>query len=245
MIPVENHNYYALRLLLLTALAIFAAEALLMLLIESWAGELPLLVRVFLDASLLMLCVFPTLYLLVFQEMAAQIRQRCANEQELADLNRNLELLLEERTFREQRASQDLLAEIHQRARAELALGQTLKASRTDREHLSAIMSAVDDGVLVVDGEGQVRLINTAAERLLNSNAYDLLGQPLAAVLMQVVDSAAVDALLKAEGADAMLEFDWARDGGQAETLRLCPGSLVAWEGGAAAALFLRRASLG
>jgi hypothetical protein len=45
-----------------------------MLFLESFGSEMSLLGRTIVDATLLLVCVFPTLYLLAFKEMAEQIR---------------------------------------------------------------------------------------------------------------------------------------------------------------------------
>jgi hypothetical protein len=93
-----------LKLIFLTAAAIFTAEALVMLFFESFGSEMSLLGRTLVDASLLLVCVFPTLYLLVFKEMGEQIRLRHQAEKTQNSWNQSLELMVEERTDRLQKA---------------------------------------------------------------------------------------------------------------------------------------------
>lgn len=111
-----------LKLVVLMAAAIFTAEALVMLLHEALGRHLSLLIRVLLDSSLLMICVFPTLSFLVFREMVEQIRLRHQAEQTQAAWNKNLELMVEERTTSLQRAHEDLFIEVQERTKAAMAL---------------------------------------------------------------------------------------------------------------------------
>ncbi|HSR36370.1 MAG TPA: hypothetical protein VLL73_04240, partial [Desulfurivibrionaceae bacterium] len=73
-----------LRLLLLIAGAVFAAEAAVMLLLL----QLPLSAgtEILLDAALLTLLLFPTLYLFLYQRLAKQLRRHLDYEEELAEL---------------------------------------------------------------------------------------------------------------------------------------------------------------
>lgn len=173
-----------LKLVGLTAAAIFTAEALVMLFIEAWGERLSLPMRVLLDATLLMVCVFPTLYLLVFKEMAEQIRLRSQAEEAQAAWNQSLEVMVEERTGRLQRANEDLLIEVQERAKAAMALRSALNEARRGKEQLRAFINAVPDALLVIDGEWRILVVNQAAEALLSANAYDLLGKSLKAMLL-------------------------------------------------------------
>ena len=59
-----------LKLVFLTAASIFTAEALVMLFLEFFGSEMSLLGRTLVNATLLLVCGFLTLSLLVFKEMA-------------------------------------------------------------------------------------------------------------------------------------------------------------------------------
>lgn len=163
-----------IKLIGLTAAAIFTAEALVMLFLESLGEQLSLPLRILLDSSLLMICVFPTLYLLVFKEMAEQIRLRHVAEQTQNSWNQSLELTVEERTERLQRANEDLLIEVQERAKAAMALRTALNEARKGKEQLHAIINAVGDALVVVDDLWQVKIVNQAAEAMFGTSSYDL-----------------------------------------------------------------------
>jgi hypothetical protein len=93
-----------LKLIFLTAASIFTAEALVMLFLEFFGSEMSLLGRTLVNATLLLVCVFPTLYLLVFKEMAEQIRLRHQAEKTQNSWIKVLSFMAEERTDRLQKA---------------------------------------------------------------------------------------------------------------------------------------------
>jgi len=168
-----------IKLIGLTAAAIFTAEALVMLFLESLGNQLSLPLRIFLDSSLLMVCVFPTLYLLVFKEMAEQIRLRHQAELTQHSWNQSLELVVEERTERLQRANEDLLVEVQERAKTTMALRTALNEARSGKEQLTSIINAVRDALVVVDDQWRVQVANQAAEAMFGTNSYDLQGNSL------------------------------------------------------------------
>jgi len=168
-----------LKLICLTAAAIFTAEALVMLFVESLGNQVSLPMRVLLDSSLLMVCVFPTLYFLVFKEMAEQIRLRHQAEQTQHSWNQSLELVVEERTKRLQCANEDLLIEVQERAKATMALRTALNEARSGKEQLASVINAVRDALVVVDERCCVQVANHAAEAMFGANSYDLQGNSL------------------------------------------------------------------
>jgi len=173
-----------LKLITLTALSVFTAEALVMLYLESFGSQLPFWTKAFLDASLLLICVFPTLYFLVFKEMAEQIRLRSQAEETQNSWNESLELMVEERTGRLQRANEDLLIEVQERARTAMALRTALNEARDSKKQLQAIINAVRDALIVVDGQWRIMVVNQAAEVMFGAGAYDLLGKSLKELLL-------------------------------------------------------------
>ena len=150
-----------------------------MLFIESFGDRLSTPERVLLDASMLMIIVFPTLYFLVFKEMKEQIRLRREAEQTQNAWNKTLEVMVEERTERLQKANEDLLVEVQERAKAALAMRTALNEARRGKDRLDAILNAVNDALVVVDNEWQVLAANQAAEIMFNTSSYDLHGKSL------------------------------------------------------------------
>lgn len=173
-----------LKLITLTVVSIFTAEALVMLYLESFGSQLSFWAKAFLDASLLLICVFPTLYFLVFKEMAEQIRLRRHAEETQNSWNQGLELMVEERTGRLQRANEDLLIEVQERARTSMALRTALNEARDSKKQLQAIINAVRDALIVVDDQWRVKVVNQAAEAMFGAGAYDLLGKSLKEFLL-------------------------------------------------------------
>lgn len=163
-----------LRLIALTAAAIFTAEAFIMLILEALGGGLPLLARVLLDSTLLLVCLLPTLYFLIFKEMHEQIRLRRQAEVAQAAWSQSLELQIVERTESLRRANEDLLVEVQERARSGMALRKVLNEECNNRERLQSILDALHDAVVVVDIEGVILLANRKTENLFHSSCYDL-----------------------------------------------------------------------
>jgi len=236
-----RERYFRLRLLIVTTFSIFAAEVLVMLLVESWVGHLPLLLRIFLDASLLVLCVFPTLYFLVFRKMSEQIERRLNSERMLEQLNRTLCLQVEERTARLQRANEDLLGEVRERARVGMALSQALKEANAGRSNLQAVINAISDGLLVVDAGGRIQLANQAAEELLGRSGYALTSQLLAELLAPAFAVEELRHFLALGDAGEVRTFQWkiaGQDQPQPITMRL--GAACLWQDEPAAILVLK-----
>lgn len=231
---------YRMRLLFFTGIAIFLAEVLVMLVVEGWASHLSMVVRVFLDASLLMVCVFPTLYFLVFQEMNEQIERRQHSEQLMAELARTLEAQVEERTVRLQRANEDLLNEVRERARISMALNQSFKDAHTERSNLEGVINALAIGLLVVDAGGTIRMVNAAGEALLGTEAHALVGRPLAELLAPALPAEGVAEFLAHGDMGGVLSFPWARGGSVATALEMQFGGPSLWQGEPATVIELR-----
>lgn len=230
-----------LRLLCLTATAVFAAEALAMLLVEAWGAGLPLVIRIFLDATLLVFFVFPTLYCLVFKEMEEQIQ--CGRESELAlkDLSRNLEQLVDERTLRIQQINEEMLGEVQGRAKCDLELAKALKDARAGREHFQTIVNSIDDGLLVVDSQRCVRQVNSAAEMIFASSAYELTGKPMSSVLAPWLREDEVDDLFSVHDSEVSIGFLWQRADDGPQLVQLRRGAALQWEGDDAQIVMLQR----
>ena len=62
-------------------------------------------------------------------------------------------------------------------------LGDQIDALTSERAKLSAVLNQMTDGVLIVDLDGRVQLLNPAAERLFQINAINALGRSVVEVL--------------------------------------------------------------
>lgn len=222
-----------LKLVTLTAVAIFTAEALVMLLLEALGRHLSLPIRVLLDSSLLMICVFPTLYFLVFREMTEQIRLRHQAEQTQAAWNKNLELMVEERTTRLQRANEDLFIEVQERSKAAMALRAALNEARQGKEQLRSIIDAMSDALVVVDEQWRVQIVNQAAEAMFRVSCYDLRGRSLKDLLRPWAPQPTDLELFFCRGQDNQSTFLTPPefDGAEQHTVQMRFGAELVWEG--------------
>ena len=69
-------------------------------------------------------------------------------------------------------------------------LGNKLDALREESGKLNAVLNQMTDGVLIVDREGVVQLINPAAEKIFNTSLTEAVGRPYAEIVRhyQLVD---------------------------------------------------------
>ena len=89
--------------------------------------------------------------------------------------------------------------EVEARASGESAqLSRRLSDLETDRARMEAILSGMVEGVLVVDGEGRLRLVNNAARRMLNLES-NLLGRHYVEAVRQPGVVGQLGAALKGE----------------------------------------------
>jgi two-component system, OmpR family, phosphate regulon sensor histidine kinase PhoR len=89
--------------------------------------------------------------------------------------------------------------EVKERASGESAqLSRRLSDLETDRARMEAILSGMVEGVLVVDGEGRLRLVNNAARRMLNLESH-LLGRHYVEAVRQPGVVGQLGAALKGE----------------------------------------------
>jgi PAS domain-containing protein len=87
--------------------------------------------------------------------------------------------MVEERTDRLQRANEDLLVEVQERARTAMALRTALNEVRAGKQRLRAIFNAVSDALVVVDNQWQIKIVNQAAQAMFGAGSYDLQGKVL------------------------------------------------------------------
>ena len=230
-----------IQLVAYTAVAIFTAEALIMLMLESLRGDLSLFERTILDSTLLMICVIPTLYLLVFREMAEQIGLRRQAEQAQNVLNQSLELLVEERTGRLQRANEDLLIEVQERAKTSIALRKALNEARNGKEKLQSIIDAVRDSLVVVNEQWEILVVNRAAEEMFRTNGYDLVGKSLKDYLLPwSKNPVPLDDFFCSEKKDfSMYTASFNKDNDVEFPIQMNFGAEIEWEGSLANVLTL------
>ncbi len=226
-------DLFMLKLIGLTAASIFTAEALVMLFVESIGDQLSLPLRVLLDSSLLMVCVFPTLYFLVFKEMTEQIRLRRMAEEAQSSWNQSLEIVVQERTERLQRSNEDLPIEVQERAKTAMALRKALNESRNGKEQLRSVINAVHDALVVVDDQWRVRVANKTAEAMFGANSYDLHGRSLKYFLLPWSQSPADLDRFFSQGQDDRSLFLMSPDSNDSEkqAVQMRFGAELEWEG--------------
>ncbi len=222
-----------LKLVGLTAAAIFTAEALVMLFLESMGDTLSVPMRIFLDSFLLIIIVCPTLYFLVFKEMAEQIRLRHQAEQAQSDCNLRLELMVEERTEQLQRANEELLIEVQERAKSTMALRTVLNEARSSKEQLLDIINAVRDALVVVDEQWHIQVVNQAAEGMFGTSFYDLQGKSLKSFLQPwSQDTAELDHFfLRDQETQSAFLIPPGEINGEKQPVQMRFGAELKWEG--------------
>ncbi|AMV71342.1 hypothetical protein JCM30471_31790 [Desulfuromonas carbonis] len=120
--------------------------------------------------------------LLLSRKASQLLTARAEAEEALYRANDLLEGRVAERTRELLLANEKLNAEVAERTLAQMALAGALEDSREGKQKLDAILSSVDDGLLAVDGEGRVLLVNPAAEVLFGID-QEAVGRPLCEVL--------------------------------------------------------------
>ncbi|MBI4321932.1 MAG: HAMP domain-containing histidine kinase [Chloroflexi bacterium] len=115
----EQDRHVAIRILLVMVATIFTAELAIMMLLYRSADQWQGIVNGLLDSVLLVVVLYPILYLLVYQPLLAQIRERKRAEAELRRARDELESRVEARTAELQQTNEELRVEIAQRKRAE------------------------------------------------------------------------------------------------------------------------------
>jgi PAS domain S-box-containing protein len=143
------------RLLALTTLAVIAAETISNSVL-AWLEPMPWLDLMFLDAALMVVLVFPILFLLLFRPMLRQIAERRQAEEELRLANQALDARVVERTAELASAVEALRIEIAQRQ----ALLDSLDALIGESEHMLAERTI----------ESLLRRLADAAQRLLHGH---------------------------------------------------------------------------
>jgi len=109
--------------------------------------------------------------------------QREQAEIDLQSNNEALEERIQKRTGQLLLANQQLTAEIAERTLAQAALKAALAETEAGREKINGILNSVADGLLVVDRQQRVVLMNAAAETALGISFSAVAERPLAEAL--------------------------------------------------------------
>ena len=113
------------------------------------------------------------------RQSAAQLE---ALADELAKSNRLLEQKVAERTASLQASNSELRQQIDERKRAEAERAE-------EHERLSVTLSSIGEGVITIDTDGRVTLLNKVAEQLTGWSQRQALGRPLRDVFCLLDDS--------------------------------------------------------
>ena len=108
----------------------------------------------------------------------------------------------------------DLAWDITERKRSREALKDLLEKTRASEEHLSVTLRSVTDGLVALDGEGRITLMNPSAERLLHTSAAEAVGEHARKVIRDAELLSRCVMLPTSEANTDSLElamFDWHR----------------------------------
>jgi signal transduction histidine kinase len=144
-----------LRVLLVVAIAAFAAELAVMILLFSVVPTHPGLAEAVLDATLLVLLLFPVLYLSVVRPMARSIVESERVRSELRAARDELEVRIKDRTAALEAANHDLHTEVGMRRRAETELQ---RAFEEQRRFLADASHELRTPLTIIRGEAEVAL---------------------------------------------------------------------------------------
>ena len=158
----------AYRLLLLTVGAVFLAEFTIMA-IFSLISESESFGHAFLDASLLVVLVFPLLYFLLIRPLIYNISERKAAQEALAESYAKLEQTVLNRTEELARANEKLLAEINIRHHAEMEMKCALENSRQREAEISALLAGAREVLDQREFRSTVKTIFESCKQLIKA----------------------------------------------------------------------------
>lgn len=116
-------------------------------------------------------------YALQHADLSIVARREAEDNLRLA--NDELEDRVAERAGELVKANEDLTREIAERTLAQIALSEALSEMREDKEKISGILRSVDDGMLVIDSDQKIVLMNTPAEIILDISQTEAIGKDL------------------------------------------------------------------
>jgi PAS domain S-box-containing protein len=116
-------------------------------------------------------------YALHHADLSIRAREKAENDLRLA--NEDLEQRVADRAGELVDANTNLTREIAERTLAQMALSEALAEMRQDKEKISGILRSVDDGLLVIDSNNHIVMMNAPAEKILAVRQKDVIGTPL------------------------------------------------------------------
>ncbi len=154
----EEERKYPLRLVIITAVCLFIAEALAMALLHLIPQYSPL-IEGLIDASLLTVISVGLLYHYLYQPMVGEIHERNRAEAALRKSHDELEQRVRDATAELMTTNVFLTCEVNDRHQAE-------KFLRESEERLTRIVETITDGIYIVDRNGKITFANAEAERI-------------------------------------------------------------------------------
>ncbi len=112
-----------------------------------------------------------------YQAVALDITERKRAEENLQIINDNLEVLIRERTYELAYTNSKLEKEILQRRAAEESL-------ESEKERLAVTLRSIGEGVIAVDNQMKITLINDMAELLIDWSSNEAIGRHLDDIFM-------------------------------------------------------------
>jgi len=107
------------------------------------------------------------------------IRGRKEAEESLKRANEELELRVTERAGELLKVNTNLTREIAERTLSQMALSEALAEMHGDKEKIAGILRSVNDGLLVIDSENKIVMMNRPAENILAVRQTEMIGTPL------------------------------------------------------------------
>lgn len=165
--PAEEYSTPA-RLLMITAVSIFIAEAFIMFLLSVLPSLSPS-VSLWLDSTLLTILVFPALYVFLFRPMVLYVARNKQAQEALRKVQDGLEVRVAELTASLMATNEALQHDITERKRAEEVLRESEEKYRT-------ILENIEDGYYEVDLAGNFTFFNNSLCDILGYPHDELLG---------------------------------------------------------------------
>jgi len=107
------------------------------------------------------------------------IRGKKEAEESLKRANEELELRVAERAGELLKANTNLTREIAERTLSQMALSEALAEMHGDKEKIAGILRSVNDGLLVIDSDNKIVMMNRPAENILAVRQTEVIGTPL------------------------------------------------------------------
>ncbi len=120
-------------------------------------------------------------YALHYADLSIRAREKAEEKLRLA--NEELEMRVAERAGELLTANTNLSHEITERTQAQIALSEALTETHRDKEKISVILRSVNDGLLVMDSDDRIVLMNGAAETIIAVAQTDAIGRSLSEVI--------------------------------------------------------------